>query len=213
MKGLPAADPHRRASWLSRIAHWTIFQIWKWQGWKVVGHAPKIHKAIVAGAPHSSNWDFVFFVGATHEEGMEPGFLGKHTLFSGIMRNFMFDMGGVPVDRSRRANLTEQVAEAFADVERLHLVIAPEGSRTSNGEWRSGFYHMAREAGVPIIPVWVDNENRRMGFGEEIDPQASFGEVLLQIARFLRSHLPEFERYKVLERQALKLVEGDRRTT
>ena len=210
MNQLPAADPDRRPSLPSRLAHWVIFRIWKWQGWTIHGHAPDVPKAIVAGAPHSSNWDFVFFVGATHEEGMEPGFLGKQTLFRGIMRKFMFDMGGVPVDRSRRANLTEQVAEAFDRVERLHLVIAPEGSRTSDGTWRSGFYHMARAAGVPIIPVWVDNPNRRMGFGDPIDPQAPYSEVLLKIALFLRSHLPDFERYQVLERQALDLANEGR---
>ena len=203
-----AAGRQRRPSLPSRIAHWVFFRIWRWQGWKVVGHAPALDKAIVAGAPHSSNWDFVFFIGATHEEGMQPGFLGKQALFRGIMRNFMFDMGGVPVDRSRRANLTEQVAEAFGKVERLHLVVAPEGSRTSDGRWKSGFYHMAREAGVPIIPVWVHPERRRIGFGEAIDPDRPFGEVLLTIARFLRTHRPDYDRYKVLEAQALELV-GD----
>ncbi|UYH54743.1 1-acyl-sn-glycerol-3-phosphate acyltransferase [Qipengyuania sp. SS22] len=201
------ARPRRKRSILSRIVRRTILAIYRWRGWTLDGHLPDIPKFVIAGAPHTSNWDFVFFTGATAAEGIEPAFMGKHTLFKGVMRNFMLDMGGIPIDRTKRANVVDQVAEEFERRDRLALVIAAEGTRSSRGEWKSGFYNIARAANVPIVPTWVCNTRRIVGFGPAIIPSANYGETLLEIARFMRSKLPEFERFKVLERQALQLIE------
>ena len=201
------ARPRRKRSILSRIVRRIILAIYRWRGWTLDGHLPDIPKFVIAGAPHTSNWDFVFFTGATAAEGIEPAFMGKHTLFKGVMRNFMLDMGGIPIDRTQRANVVEQVADEFARRDRLALVIAAEGTRSSMGEWKSGFYKIARAANVPIVPAWVCNTRRIVGFGPAIIPSANYGETLLEIARFMRAKLPEFERFKVLERQALQLIE------
>ena len=201
------ARPRRKRSILSRIVRRIILAIYRWRGWTLDGHLPDIPKFVIAGAPHTSNWDFVFFTGATAAEGIEPAFMGKHTLFKGVMRNFMLDMGGIPIDRTQRANVVEQVADEFARRDRLALVIAAEGTRSSMGEWKSGVYNIARAANVPIVPAWVCNSRRIVGFGPAIIPSANYGETLLEIARFMRAKLPEFERFKVLERQALQLIE------
>ncbi|MEH6722415.1 MAG: 1-acyl-sn-glycerol-3-phosphate acyltransferase [Qipengyuania sp.] len=201
------ARPRRKRSILSRIVRRIILAIYRWRGWTLDGHLPDIPKFVIAGAPHTSNWDFVFFTGATAAEGIEPAFMGKHTLFKGVMRNFMLDMGGIPIDRTQRANVVEQVADEFARRDQLALVIAAEGTRSSRGEWKSGFYNIARAANVPIVPAWVCNTRRIVGFGPAIIPSANYGETLLEIARFMRGKLPEFERFKVLERQALQLIE------
>ena len=197
----------RKPSLLSRIVRRIIMVLYRWKGWKLDGHLPDLPKFVIAGAPHTSNWDFVFFIGATAEEGVQPNFMGKHTLFQGMMRNFMFDMGGIPIDRTKRSNVVEQVAAEFEQRDHLALVIAAEGTRSSNGEWKSGFYNIARAANVPIVPAWVCNERRILGFGPAIVPTADYGETLLEIARFMRSKLPDYERYKVLEAQALGLIE------
>jgi 1-acyl-sn-glycerol-3-phosphate acyltransferase len=183
-----------------------IWWIYKAQGWRIESPLPNIPKFVIAGAPHTSNWDFVFFTGATAEEGVEPSFMGKHTLFQGWMKNFMFDMGGVPVDRTKRANYVEQVAEAFRKAEKLALVIAAEGTRSSNGEWKSGFYHIAQAAQVPIVVAWVSWKSRRLGFSEPIWPSGDYARDLQKIAAFLRSKRPDLGRYKVLEAQAQRLV-------
>ncbi|MCA0903224.1 1-acyl-sn-glycerol-3-phosphate acyltransferase [Qipengyuania aquimaris] len=200
----------RKRSILSRIVRRIIMALYRFKGWKLDGHLPNIEKFVIAGAPHTSNWDFVFFVGATAEEGVEPNFMGKHTLFQGMMRNFMFDMGGIPIDRTKRSNVVEQVAAVFEQRDHLALVIAAEGTRSSNGEWKSGFYNIARAANVPIVPAWVCNEDMVLGFGPAIVPTESYGETLLEIARFMRSKRPDYERYKVLEAQALRLIEEEK---
>ena len=136
--------------------------------------------------------------------------MGKHTLFQGILKNFMLDMGGIPIDRTKRTNMVDQIAAEFDRRERLALVIAAEGTRRSKGEWKSGFYNIARAANVPIVPVWVCNERRLLGFGPAIEPTGSYAQTLLEIARFMRSKLPDYGRFKVLEQQAMRLMEEDR---
>ncbi len=198
----------RKPTLLSRIVRRIIWSIYHLKGWKIDGHLPDIPKYVIAGAPHSSNWDFVFFIGATAEEGIQPNFMGKHTLFKGIMRNFMLDMGGISIDRRKRANAVEQVAEEYARRDKLALVIAAEGTRSSKGEWRSGFYHIAEAAGVPIVPAWVCNERNILGFGPPIMPTGDYAADLGKIAAFMRSKLPDYERYKVLEAQAKSLQQA-----
>lgn len=184
--------------------------IYRLQGWKIDTRLPDIRKCVIAGAPHSSNWDFVFFTGATHEEGIQPNFMGKHTLFKGVMRNFMFDMGGISVDRTQPNDVVDQVAEEFARRDELALVIAAEGTRSSNGEWKSGFWHLARAANVPIVLTWVSWKQRRLGFSDPFTPSDDYAADLAKIAAWFRSKRPDYERYKVLEAQAARLLTEER---
>lgn len=204
--------PHnetRNVGLLSRIVRRIILFFYRAKGWKIDGHLPAdIKKYVIAGAPHTSNWDFVFFAGATHEENVQPNFMGKHTLFKGIMRNFMLDMGGIGVDRSKKGGTIEQMAEEFASRSELALVMACEGTRKTDGKWKSGFYNIAQAAGVPIVPAFADNEKMTIGFGPPMMPTGNYGEDLLKIAEWMRSKIPDLDRYKVLEAQAHAIIEG-----
>jgi 1-acyl-sn-glycerol-3-phosphate acyltransferase len=199
----------RNVTLLSRLVNRIILFIYRWKGWRIEGALPKnIKKYVIAGAPHTSNWDFVFFSGATKHEQVQPNFMGKHTLFQGMMKNFMLDMGGISVDRTKRADTVEQMRREFEKREELALVIAVEGTRTSDGKWKSGFYNTAKAAGVPIVPAYADNEKMIIGFGEPLFPSGNYGEDLLKLAEWFRSKLPDCERFKVLEKQARDLIAG-----
>lgn len=200
---------NRKPALLSRIVRRIILWIYAWKGWRIEGSLPKnFSKYVIAGAPHTSNWDFVFFAGATESEQVKPNFMGKHTLFQGFMRNFMFDMGGIPVDRTKRANAVEQISEEFARRDELALVVAVEGTRSSDGKWKSGFYNIAQAAGVPIVPAYADNDKLIIGFGDPLIPSGNYGEDLLTLAEWFRSKLPDYERFKVLEAQARDISAG-----
>ena len=199
----------RNVTWLSRLVNRIILMLYRWKGWTIEGALPKnLKKYVIAGAPHTSNWDFVFFAGATKEEAIQPNFMGKHTLFEGVMKNFMLDMGGIPVDRTKRGGTIEQMKAEFARRKELALVIAAEGSRTSDGKWKSGFYNIANAAAVPIVPAYADNEKMIIGFGEPMMPTGNYGEDLLKLAQWFRSKLPDYERFKVLEAQAKDIIAG-----
>lgn len=204
--------PHnetRSPTLLSRIVRRIILFIYHARGWKIEGQLPKdLKKYVIAGAPHTSNWDFVFFAGATHNQKVQPNFMGKHTLFQGMMRNFMFDMGGIPIDRTKKANAVDQIAAEYAARDELALVIACEGTRDSDGTWKSGFYNIAEAAGVAIVPAFADQERKVIGFGAPLFPSGNYGEDLLKLALWFRSQIPDLERYKVLEAQARAIIAG-----
>ena len=196
-----------KPSLLSRLVRRLLLVLYRWKGWRIEGRRPDVDKFVLLGAPHTSNWDFIFFLGATHELGIRPSFVGKNTLFKWPATNFMLDMGGIPVDRNTRANYVEQVAQAFADHDDLALVIAPEGSRTFKGTWKSGFYHIAMAAGVPIVPAWVNNATMIGGLGEPIMPTGDYAADLAKIAAFYREKRPDCDRFVSLEKSAQALGE------
>lgn len=200
-------DPNRQPSLPSRLVRRLLIALYRWKGWRIEGRRPEARKFVILGAPHTSNWDFIFFLGATNELGIRPSFMGKASLFRWPMTGFMLDMGGVSVDRGKRANYVDQVAKAFADADELALVIAPEGSRTFKGDWRSGFYHIAMAAGVPIVPAWVDNEKLVGGMGEPIMPGGDYRADLAKLAAFYRAKRPDCDRFVALEKSAQTLEE------
>ena len=155
---------------------------------------------MLVGAPHTSNWDFAVFLGAVDELGIQPSYLGKHSLFRWPLKRFMLDMGGIPVDRSKSANYVEQVVAEFARREELALVIAPEGTRHSDGRWKSGFYHIAMGAGVPIVPAWIDRKRRLGALGPAIWPSGDYRADLERIADFYRQAWPEQARFREIDR-------------
>ena len=184
-----------------------LLGLYRWKGWKIEGCRPDCDKFIILGAPHTSNWDFVFFLGAANQLGIKPSFMGKTSLFKWPMTNFMLDMGGVPVDRTKRGKYVDQVAAAFEASDELALVIAPEGSRTFKGAWRTGFYHIAMAAGVPIVPAWVNNKTMRGGMGEAMMPTGDYRADLAHLAAFYREKRPDCDRFVALERSAQTLGE------
>ena len=195
----------------SRLVERAVLALFRWKGWKLDPlPAPVPRRCIILGVPHTSNWDFVFFTGATYKYGISPGFMGKTSLFSWPLRRFMFDMGGVPVDRSAKdRNYVEQVVAAFAARDELALVIAPEGTRAAVKPWRSGFYHIALGAGVPLVPAWVDNAGKRGGIGAPIMPSGDYAADLAKLLAFYETVMPGHPRWKLLVATVAKAAGED----
>jgi 1-acyl-sn-glycerol-3-phosphate acyltransferase len=196
-------DRSVRPTLSSRLVKALLLALYRWKGWALSGETSAPKRCIILGAPHTSNWDFVFFLGTTHTLGITPSFMGKHSLFKWPMRRFMFDMGGISVNRSAKdANYVEQVVAEYGRREELALVIAPEGTRGAIVAWRSGFYHIAHGAGVPIVPAWVDNKTMRGGIGPAIATSGDFAADLKKIAQFYHSVMPDHPKLAVLYAQA-----------
>ncbi|MDX2170634.1 MAG: lysophospholipid acyltransferase family protein [Deltaproteobacteria bacterium] len=134
-------------------------------GWRLEGALPRISKAVVIAAPHTSNWDLPHMLAVSWALGVRPAWLGKREIFRFPFGGLMRWLGGVPVDRSVRANLVEQVAQRFAAADRLFLVVPPSGTRSRAAHWKSGFFHMARTAGVPILCAFLDYHRKVGGLG------------------------------------------------
>lgn len=196
------SDCTRKASFVSRTVKRILIGLHHRKVWKIEGFKPDCKKFVFVGAPHTSNWDFIFFLGLAHELGIRPSFMGKKSLFRWPATNFMLDMGGVPIDRHRRGNYVDEIAQTFDRADELALAIAPEGSRSFEGDWRSGFYHIAMAANVPIVPGWVDHDSLRGGIGKPMMPTGDYRADLAELARFYRSKMPDCERFIALEKSA-----------
>jgi 1-acyl-sn-glycerol-3-phosphate acyltransferase len=187
----------------SRLVLWLLLALYRRQHWHVAGGPPAARKFVVIGAPHTSNWDFVVFLGATRELGIRARFLGKHTLFRWPLARFMREIGGIAVNRrARGGNYVEQVVAEFERRSDLALVIAPEGTRGPIGKWRSGFYHIALEAKVPVVPAWLDRATHRAMVGPAIDLTGDYARDLRIIAEFYHASMPDHPKLAALYREA-----------
>jgi 1-acyl-sn-glycerol-3-phosphate acyltransferase len=185
-----AGEVRRPMSPLARLAKGALLTGFDQAGWDVEGNLPLPPKVVVMGAPHTSNWDFIVFMSAMEKLGLEAHFIGKHSLFRWPIDDFMRGMGGIPVDRTSRNDLTEQVAARIRAAERFALVIAPEGTRQPTTEWRSGFYRIAMAAGVPIQCAGPDYQRRRGVFGPVIHPTGDFAADMAPAWTFFRTLRP-----------------------
>ena len=109
-------------------------------GWTEHVTVPRHEKCIICVAPHTSNWDFIFAELYYHAIGRTAGFLMKEEWFFWPLGYFFKKMGGVPVKRSRKTSLTDQLAERAKNVARMELAVTPEGTRSLTKEWKRGFY-------------------------------------------------------------------------
>jgi 1-acyl-sn-glycerol-3-phosphate acyltransferase len=170
--------------------------IFKILGWKIEGDFPEdLKKYIVAVAPHTSNWDFPLGVMARSILRMRNTyFLGKHTLFKPPFGWFFRWLGGYPVDRSTSHDVVQQVVDVFNQHENFIIALAPEGTRKKVEKLRSGFYHIAKTAHIPIVPVGFDFSKKRVVISKPFYPtdnqEADF-DTLLAFYRTMRGKNPE----------------------
>lgn len=129
-------------------------------GWRIEGALPNLPKFVIIVAPHTSNWDFMVGLMAMFSIGIRGGFFGKHTLFRGPMGWAMRWLGGIPVIRTASHNKVDHAVQYFSESTRFVLALSPEGTRKKLPAWRTGFYYVAKGAGVPIVPVAFDYSER-----------------------------------------------------
>ena len=129
-------------------------------GWRFEGEVPDRPKLVVVVAPHTSNWDFVVGLAADFALGLRIRFIGKDTLFGPPLGWFLRWAGGIPVDRAAPEGVIEAAARSFREESQLFLALAPEGTRRRVERWKTGFWRIARAAGVPVWPVALDWSRR-----------------------------------------------------
>lgn len=129
---------------------------------------PQNGAGILIGAPHTSNWDFVLMLGIAGEADLPIRWLGKRELFRGPAGPLMRALGGIPVDRRDPSGLVADLVARVRAGERFYLVVTPEGTRSGSG-WKSGFYRIARETGLPVTLGYVDRTTMTTGLGPTLE--------------------------------------------
>jgi len=134
-------------------------------GWKVVGHYPnEVKKKILVAAPHTSNWDFPLGVMIRSVIKDDVKYVGKASLFKPPIGWIIGPLGGVPVDRSKSNNFVDAVVKEFDSKEEFSVLFAAEGSRKKVEKFKTGFYHIARLAKVPMLPTILDYDKKEFRF-------------------------------------------------
>ena len=139
-------------------------------GWRATGELPREKKYVLIVAPHTSNWDLFYGIILAFALKLDARYIAKKELFRRPFSSLMTWSGAIPIDRSSSHHIVEQMVSVFKEREKFVLALAPEGTRHKKDCWKSGFYHIALEAHVPILLAFIDYASKTGGAGPLIYP-------------------------------------------
>ncbi len=168
----------RRGTWLTRALGRSVLAV---LGWRVTGVFPNEPKLVLIGAPHTSNWDFVIGLAAAFSLRLGFSWVGKHVLFRPPAHWLFRWLGGVPVDRRASHGFVQQMVAEFESRSQFLLALAPEGTRKAVARWKTGFYHIAHGARVPIVIVTFDKARKAIHVGPVVTPSGDLSADLDRI--------------------------------
>lgn len=166
-----------------------FFKFWfKLFGWKIIGNRPYgLKKYVIAVAPHTSNWDFAVGYCYKQIDDLHPNFLAKNSLFKiPLVGWFLRNMGGEPVDRSKKTKIVDQVVQKFQERDQFIMAITPEGTRSYSPEWKTGFYQIAIKAQVPIVLIGFDFGRKVVEIREPLYPTGNVEEDIELMKDYFR---------------------------
>jgi 1-acyl-sn-glycerol-3-phosphate acyltransferase len=191
-----------------RLRRWIARSFLAATGWEAEGPRPEPDRYVLIAAPHTTNWDFPYLLAFATIFDLEISWMGKSSLFRPPFGGIMRFLGGIPIRRERSHNVVASMVEAFAVRERLGLVVPAEGTRDYVDHWKSGFYHIARTARVPIVLSYLDYSRRRGGFGPVFHPSGEIKRDMDRIRAFYadkQGKFPErFGRIRLREEDATR---------
>ena len=152
---------------LQKLCGWILYRVLGWEKKVTIKHPDKF---IICLAPHTSNVDFILGQLYAKAENMRINFLMKKEWFVWPLGILFRKVGGIPVSRNKHTSMTDQLAEAAMQEEEFRLCITPEGTRSLNPEWRTGFYHIASKAGIPILLYGLDYSRKLIQCTKSLTP-------------------------------------------
>lgn len=138
--------------------------------WGFINDVPNVKKCVIVIGPHTSNWDFVFGLSGLLATGIKASWMGKHSIFKLPFRRMLRWVGGIPIERSASSGVVDSMVNRFKTSEKFVLALAPEGTRSKVDQWKTGFYHIAMGAHVPIFMVSLDYKDKAIILGPLFDP-------------------------------------------
>ncbi|MFM8302411.1 MAG: lysophospholipid acyltransferase family protein [Gemmatimonadota bacterium] len=186
---IPEGTPRRGNPILQRI----MIALLRLTGWRFTGvDFPDVRRMVLIVAPHTSNWDFPLGVMAMYALRIRGTYLGKHTLFRFPLGILMRFLGGVPVDRGSSQDVVGQTVALAQGMDRAIIVLSPEGTRTLAPKWKTGFYRIAQQGGMPIFPVAFDFARKEIRFLPLFHPT---GDLDADLEALRANFTPQMARY------------------
>lgn len=153
-------------------------------GWRPIGKPLNDQRFVLIGAPHTSNWDFPIMLLVVLKLKLRLHWMGKNSLFKFPFGGLMRWLGGIPIDRSRHNGMVDQVVQQYRDNPELVVLIPPEGTRAKVKDWKTGFYHIANNAGVPILMGYLDADKKEAGLADFFYPTGDLSVDMAEIRKF-----------------------------
>lgn len=163
-------------------ALWLFF--FRLTGWKIAGTMPNQHKFVLIAAPHTSNWDLPLMLSVALHFRARLHWMGKDSLFKGPFGWTMKALGGLPIDRSKKNDVVAQMVAQYTARKQLIIAIPPEGTRGKVNQWKTGFYHIAHGAGVPIVCGFLDYPNKTGGVSLNFMPSGDYDTDMQPVRAF-----------------------------
>jgi len=160
-------------------------------GWRVEGQVPDdIKKCIMVAAPHTSNWDFPYSLGAFYIMKVRINYLMKNEWLKPPLGSMFKAMGAIGVERNKSTNLVEQMVAKLNKAHEMRILISPEGTRSKTHKWKTGFYQTAMQANVPIIMTYLDYKQKIARVGPAFHPTGDFKQDMQAALEFYRHVIP-----------------------
>lgn len=177
---LPPRVPQFAPSLGGDLCRWLL----RLSGWRFAGELPDVPKLVLIAAPHSSNWDGIFGLLFKVALRLDIHFVGKREAFFWPLGLLLRRLGGIPIDRHAAHDVVAQMTREFSLREKFWFGLAPEGTRKKVAKWRSGFWHIARAAQVPILPAYFHYPDKTIGVGPLLVPSDSFEADMARLRAF-----------------------------
>ena len=162
-------------------------------GWKYTYPEEfKVDKCVMLAAPHTSNWDLIYALAVYWKAGVKSQFLIKNVYTKGLHGYFFKWLGGIGVDRTKHNNMVDYAVSLFETNDRLALGVPAEGTRKWVEKWKTGFYHIATKAKVPVCLCYLDYKNKIAGVGKMIQLSGDFDKDMNIIQSFYEDKTAKF---------------------
>ncbi len=177
---------------ISRLFVWLCVRWFRLSGWRISKPIPKsLRQYVLVVAPHTSNIDFFVGIAARNVMGLNVKYIAKKELFVFPVKNLLLNLGGFPVDRSKKGSLVDQMADNFKNFADFAITVTPEGTRGKVETWKTGFYNIALKAKVPIIMCGFDYQKKWIVASEPFLPTGDIENDVLLMHKFFGKIIPK----------------------
>jgi 1-acyl-sn-glycerol-3-phosphate acyltransferase len=176
----------------NKVMEWIGRTLFRLMGWEIDYRLPDIPKMVIIFAPHTSNWDVIHALPAAFVLGLKPNWLVKSNIYVWPIKWLVDLLGGVPIDRHKNENKVESIANAIQEADRIVLGLSPEGTRSYTEYWRSGFYHIAKLAKVPVHLGFIDYPSKTIGVHPGFIPSGDIEADMEKVTTFYKDKRGKF---------------------